>query len=125
MKDNAAVYSRILEHGDSIMQGYVASRRTTLRGRLTKTTDEYIDTLPISNEQGETLRSIIECHRFLVEDCLQHLENLSRTCVRAMRQRFSRLSLSEQQEVISVYQENEPFAIPENNLVVIQGGKHP
>jgi len=124
MKDNAAVYSQILEWEDSVIQDNVLSRRAALQ-RILKVADEYIDTLPISEEQKEALRSLMGCPSLLAKDCLKRIEDLHHIDSKFMMLWFSRLSPREQEEAISVYLENEQFAIPENNLVVIQGGKHP
>ena len=114
MKDYVALYRRILERESLVIQDYVVSNLTNFQEHFIEA-NEFIDTLPVSGKQKEALHLAMEYHRLLVEDCLQHLENISRLCTKAMGQRFSILSPEKQRSAVSKYRKSDLF--------VIQGGQ--
>tara|TARA_Y100000310_G_scaffold249244_1_gene255278 strand:- start:203 stop:580 length:378 start_codon:yes stop_codon:yes gene_type:complete len=92
-------YDKILERIDRIEQDYVSSTLASSQ-RTLKLTNEFIESLTISDVEKETLHEIIKYHRIVIENCVKKLEEKADALNNYRRAHFSWLPLEEQREAI-------------------------
>lgn len=97
------IYEKILENGNKDMQDYLSECRSNLTKEDYEEHTTFIESLPLSQRQKETLSAKVMLYHFIAQDALERLESMDTLRQNAMMERFKMLTPEKQREIITNY----------------------